>query len=320
MKTWIFILALLPFAAIAQNACDDLNFVSIQYSPFTDSVIVVEVENNSSELFDYPGFVLLNANGDTVAKELVNYFGIGSQSLHQLEVRQGVHDPQSDLIGQLKLFTGFYTEEACVWNIDQNLCATEPCDSLVIGFQNWGGALVIGDFAWSLTDADQNTVASGELTMIANEQYWFQGLCVEPGTYSYTLEALDEPSGGGPTLTAGASSWFGSPQLSQSLDWENATTLTIPFFDFCMSESPNGLSDEKELRVELLAQNGNWLVVATEPIALVELFSLDGKLLVSSSPMSSKALIPATDNDQLLLVRVSTEAGTNTLKLPFVRP
>lgn len=319
MKTIAFILAFLPFAAIAQNPCDDLHFTSIQYSPFTDSVIIVEVENNSSELFDYPGFVLLNTSGDTVAKETVNYFGIGGQSLHQLEVRPGVHDPQLDLNGQMKLFTWFYDTEACAWNIDQNLCASDPCDSLFIGFQNWGGALVIGDFAWSVTDADQNTVASGQLTMTANEQYWFHGLCVEPGTYYYTLEALNEPSGGGPTLTAGASSWFGGPEISQWLDWSNPTTLTIPFFDFCINESPNGLPYRNALNVELLAQNGKWFVVAPEIITQIELFTLDGKLVATSAPMSSKVLIPA-DVDQMLLVRVSTLKGTATLKVPSIRP
>ncbi len=60
--------------AFAQGPCDALNLVSVGYSPFTDTVIVVSVENNNTtEIFDYPGFVLIDSNGDTVAQEIVNY-------------------------------------------------------------------------------------------------------------------------------------------------------------------------------------------------------------------------------------------------------
>ena len=41
----------------AQDPCNDLVLNSIRYSPFSDTVIVVEVTNNGSELFDHPGFV-----------------------------------------------------------------------------------------------------------------------------------------------------------------------------------------------------------------------------------------------------------------------
>lgn len=38
--------------------------------------IMLTVANGSSDLFDYPGFVLLDSEGDTLAKETVYYFGM----------------------------------------------------------------------------------------------------------------------------------------------------------------------------------------------------------------------------------------------------
>ncbi|HRF79325.1 MAG TPA: hypothetical protein PL070_04490, partial [Flavobacteriales bacterium] len=55
--------------------CDALDIVAIQWATFNDSTIVLKV-TNSDIGFDYPGFVLLDANGDTLAVETVNFFAI----------------------------------------------------------------------------------------------------------------------------------------------------------------------------------------------------------------------------------------------------
>ena len=82
MKRIFLLLGILTsLVAFGQDPCDDLLITSVQYSPFTDTVIVVQVENNSSSGFQYPGFVLISTNGDTVAKEQVDLFGIGQESV-----------------------------------------------------------------------------------------------------------------------------------------------------------------------------------------------------------------------------------------------
>ena len=129
-KAILFPILLFATVLFGQDPCDDLSFVSIQYSPFTDTIINVHVENAGAEIFSYPGFVLLAPNGDTLAKEMVNYFGIGAESVHSLDVRDGVHDPLTDFTGTLELHTGFYDVLACDWQLNQSLCADTPCDSL----------------------------------------------------------------------------------------------------------------------------------------------------------------------------------------------
>ena len=75
------------------TACDSLQIASVRWQAFTDTVIVVHVFNNSSTLFDYPNFVLFDENGDTLAVETVNFFGIANESYHILQVHQVVPCP-----------------------------------------------------------------------------------------------------------------------------------------------------------------------------------------------------------------------------------
>lgn len=73
-------LFLLPFFAKAQNLpqCDSLIITCCTFDSIWPNTITLYADNPSSELFPYPGFVLLDANMDTIAKETVVYFGIGT--------------------------------------------------------------------------------------------------------------------------------------------------------------------------------------------------------------------------------------------------
>lgn len=309
---------LFPALTNAQTVCDSLDFVSIGYSPFTDSLIIVQVENhNSMEIFDYPGFVLIDNNGDTLAKESVFYFGIGQQSVHTLEVRPGVLDPLENFSGNLELFTGFFSEQACSWSLDQSFCPQTECDSLILGFQNWGGALVIGDFAWSLLDSTQTVIESGVLTMTANEQYWFRGFCLPHAQYSFSLYALGQPSGGGPTMTASANSWFSSPTLSMPMDWNSGNVLDIPFYLHCISESPNGIQQAEKASLEILRNGGRLSLRSNDSMKTVEVFSIDGKMIGSFNPNSSQFTWPLDVPTGLYLIRVETETGSFSQKVLF---
>jgi len=79
-RTFSYSLFLLPFFANAQNLpqCDSLIITCCAFDSLGPNTITLYAANPSSELFDYPGFVLLDAAMDTIAKETVNYFGIGT--------------------------------------------------------------------------------------------------------------------------------------------------------------------------------------------------------------------------------------------------
>ncbi|MGB0369058.1 MAG: T9SS type A sorting domain-containing protein [Flavobacteriales bacterium] len=311
-----FFFTFFSLTVFAQDPCDDLNVLSIQYSPFTDTVVYVQVENNSSELFDYPGFVLINSAGDTVAKERTDFFVIGQESIHPLNVWSGVQDPLANFEGNLELHTGFYSEMACSWAVNQSLCADEPCDSLFIGLENYGGALVTGNFEWVVEDETENVIETGTFTMEATNQSWKYGLCLTPGNYIYTLNALTTASGGGPTLTVSNTRSYSGPTMSTSLDWFNDPSgeIEFPFFPFC-SASPSGVNSELSgTDLPTLSFNSNYNQLnCTEPMSEVKLYSTLGVLVARVSNSGKSLIIPKLPKG-VYLVSATTEKGEVTAR------
>ncbi|MEI7801269.1 MAG: T9SS type A sorting domain-containing protein [Bacteroidota bacterium] len=108
------LLILFSFSIQAQNLaqCDSL---VIDCCGFGLNTVTVTVSNTTTELFDYPGFILFNTNMDTIAKETVNYFGIGQgpQTFYMT-----VYTPFNlPFTGYLNLYTSFYDSLDCSFPI-----------------------------------------------------------------------------------------------------------------------------------------------------------------------------------------------------------
>ena len=105
-----------------QEDCSSLEIVSIYQ--YNDTQFVINVYNSSWDGFPYPGFVLFNSFGDTIAVENVNLFGIAEESQHVLEMQDNIVVTGSM---SLQLYTGFYDFLQCEWS---DLFITENCDLL----------------------------------------------------------------------------------------------------------------------------------------------------------------------------------------------
>lgn len=310
------VLYLIALSAFAQNPCDDLTILSVQYSPFTDTVIVVEVTNTGDEIFSYPGFVLTDSDGDTLAQEIVNYFGIGQQSVHHLYVRPGIASPLDVFTGTLELYSGFFDTFECSWQIDQSMCIAEPCDSVVLGFDNWGGALVLGDFAWSLSDTLGTEVESGTFTLTTDQQNWNHSLCVEASVYDYIVTALGQPTGGGPTMLVSSGTWYGAASISQYFEWENTNTMRFPFFLHCTENGSLGLAPEEETSKVLVTQNrGQVTFTLSEPITELVAFDLGGRRIGQWNPNVTAFTLPIILRNGLYVMQLHTALGVNTVKV-----
>jgi Secretion system C-terminal sorting domain len=119
MKRLIFLSGFIFLSAFtnAQNlpACDTLIINCCAVDSVGPNTVTLYASNYSSVLFDYPGFVLFDSNMDTIAKEVVNYFGIGQfPQLHTLEVVAPLNLP---FTGFLNLYTLFYDSFACSFPI-----------------------------------------------------------------------------------------------------------------------------------------------------------------------------------------------------------
>jgi len=112
-KIQLLLILALPSIALSQNSsyCDSVFIKCCEFNTVTPNTITIQAANHSEYLFDYPAFVLIDENSDTIAKETVNYFGIGYFFQdHLLEI---VNPPELPLSGSLLLYTLFYDTLWC---------------------------------------------------------------------------------------------------------------------------------------------------------------------------------------------------------------
>ena len=106
--------------AQSQTACDSL---IINYYGWNNDTLVFEVyNNNQNTLFNYPGFMLVDSLGDTIAIETVNYFGIGQgPQLHYLMITDTL---ELNVNYTLQLYSGFYDSLVCTYPFMLSTIAT----------------------------------------------------------------------------------------------------------------------------------------------------------------------------------------------------
>jgi hypothetical protein len=177
------------------SVCDSLIFADILWSPFDAGSITVHVFNPSTVIFDYPGFVLLDQNADTLAMETVDFFGIPPENWHILAVNDGATLPNGPFNGQLDLWTGFYSDLACSWDLPIDLCPPDSCTMIFPTVQDYGGGQVTGSFSYVVIDEDV-PVASGNLYLQSGQLMDRDTICLPPGHFVMSLTA-DQLSGGG---------------------------------------------------------------------------------------------------------------------------
>ena len=99
----------------------DCNQLSIEFRGIVkdknSNQLLFEVSNHlyTGTLYYYPGFVLLDEKGDTIAKEEVKYYGIGTNfQIHLLELKKEISFPFE---GTLKLYGSYYQNFFCEYSI-----------------------------------------------------------------------------------------------------------------------------------------------------------------------------------------------------------
>jgi len=115
MKRLLFLLIwLMSTVSHAQNlpACDSLIINCCTFDSVAPNTLTIYTGNYSSELFPYPGFILINTTLDTIlATESVTYFGISTgPQPHTMNITSPLVLPFS---GYLQLYSWFYDSLAC---------------------------------------------------------------------------------------------------------------------------------------------------------------------------------------------------------------
>jgi hypothetical protein len=270
--------------AIAQTPCDSLE-IKVRYAAFTDTLIEISVMNHGTAYYSYPGFIVFNTNGDTVAKESVNLFGIGpaSESRHTLKIYPGMVTTSS-FSGTLQLWSGFYSNLECSYNLSFELCP-DTCQVVYPFIANFGGAISQGTVNWTMLNATSTVVASGSWTLDNQNQDDKDTVCLIPGNYTLQVSGSPGPLGGQPWY--GMTSDFNSSPNPQKPYLASADQMTFKTFKNCIITSVNNPHISSDIK--LISQDG-FIDISranNKVIGEVAVYSINGQLSWSADIKSS---------------------------------
>lgn len=300
--------------------CDSLQIVSIMYEAFGDSLIEVHLTNAGSEIFSYPGLILFNADGDTIAVEEVNSFGIGTTSIHLLSIHPDADLTDPEFSGTLELWTNFYDTLACTFPVEVQLCPPGECATIVPYAANLGGALVNDTFNYSILNDEGEAVATGTITLTDSVQFNTDTICIPPGDYTVEVFLTGPGTGGGPYFGVAAPGHSSGPQVPVT---SPGVPLEFTFYDEC-SNIPQVIGPiENEAGIRFTQHAGHILIeeINGTPLRSIELIAPDGKIILIRSPSGAHYRIGTADlGAGLYLVRVIDAEGLIAVqKFTFLR-
>ena len=270
-------------------ACDSLIIDYLRWSPFSDSTLELHVFNYSNTLFDYPGFVLLDQNNDTLAKETVNTFGIPTESWHTLTIQPGAVIPQGIFSGTLHLWTDFYMDEACIFNFTGDLCPGS-CVNLFPDVS--GSPLAPAEFTWLLQDNLGTDVATGTLHLDPLTSSDVDTVCLPPGNYVLYMNCATVP--GGVIHYGFSTNWTNHGDHQDSfVQGGEPNILTIPFYTPCIDPLQNIEDHAQHAWLSLAQLNDAITITRSDGLALGDLSLIDasGRAILTMHSSNASAMM-----------------------------
>lgn len=288
--------------------CDDLDVISIGWHPFTDTLLVVHVTNTLEHTaFSYPGFVLLDANGDTLALETVVHQGIGSDSRHILRIHEDAVVPEGIFQGTLHLWTGFYTEFACELERTIDLCPATWCVIVYPNLGNFGNGLAIGTYTWTITYFG-GIVTQRQFELTPELQSDQDEVCLPPGSYEMTMVFDQEPTGG--QLIFGINGEGFVPGPTQNLFFGTPSTMPFDLLAQC-AEGTNAIEEGEVFRPLLVTTTAGSILVTDRTgaqLGTVILYDAVGKEIARTKTSNDRVEFDvATDGMYLLRTTSAVE-------------
>lgn len=311
----LFCSFLLAASTFAQNpACDSVTIESIKFDGLRDSVVTIRVNNASSELFDYPKFILTNAtSGDTVAIETPNFFGIFGPSTHAMAI-QPPGASNGPFVGQLDLYSGGGDSLRCTFTRPVQLCPVTGCNYLYISVQSFGPQAT-ADLAWNVIDTSGQSLGSGLIGADGSTAPPKDSICLEHGTYTLTLTE-SQPFAGFlyyhiETECQTAFPLEGGYQLG-------GQTFNVEMMPQCagfVQAVPEAVKPNRSLALTMDYGTLQVRSLNSQPIGPVSIYALDGRLVASSIiPGTQGSIDLSAQPSGLYLLLQPTATGSRAQK------
>lgn len=300
-------------SASAQSPCAQLTVEHLQYDAFNPAALELVVNNQSGEIFSYPSFTLVGTQGDTLGREQVNFFGIGTGSqTHYMVAEPGVTLPTGSFDATLLLFGGFGDTLYCTWDLsDLSLCPTDTCIQAEVYLTNTGTLMDFLGVYW-VTDMDSGApVATGYVQMDTIAATHFDTLCLPPGNYLLEFSPFSPID---TNYVVGITTSYMFSLGTNTAQQQDPTPLDLAFswYEACIGIS-NGLAEQAGRDLVMVIDQDHLRITDPAGAALgdITLWSSDGRLIAARSALTNTVELSmhglATG---ILLARVAGPNGT----------
>ncbi|MFZ1617970.1 MAG: T9SS type A sorting domain-containing protein, partial [Flavobacteriales bacterium] len=230
---------------------------------------------------------------------------IGEESWHTLTVRPGVDLPTGTFNATLELWTGFYEDLACSWELPVLLCTDAPCSPLVPFVQNYGSGLALGDFQHVISSGG-SPVAGGTFTLTADDQLASDTVCLPPGNYVMELTADQPSTGGEPVFGVNGEDRAQGP--SANVGFDVPASLTFAFHGPCIDIAQHVVIRNPDvLRVIQGADHIQLIRTDGQALGVLNVFDAQGRVVYSTRTSQAECTIPTGDRPAgIFMLRVSS--------------
>lgn len=194
MKHFLLFLAVLssgmaPVAAQMGN-CDSLQILDTEINPFDiNQILIRSTYSDFDHFISYPGFSLVDDEEYILALEEVDYFGLGTEQVHILDILDLDVQPGTPINATLELWSSFFSDFECSEQGGFVLWPEQECVPLELSLSLFDGDSIGGDLSLIITDESGAVVISesAEIDTLADHVTW--DMCLESGC-NYQLEVL----------------------------------------------------------------------------------------------------------------------------------
>lgn len=292
--------------AQSQAPCDSIVLHTVSFDPLNSQTKVqVLVENQSTWLFDYPKFILRDAQDDTVASEYVNFFGLGNYiQAHTLKLEPGLAST-TVAGGKLQLYSISDTL-LCEWENDYELCV-DSCIDLVVIMQGGSFPSAYHRYTYAITDSNNTVVLSDTLVLDSANYTDWDSICLPIGAYH--VDFVEDVSSATEAVYARVDPFHNTS--GPVVNGQGDLSFDLDVFTMCLHpldtiDDPLGLPAQQ--RADLIIHQSNKVIHVSgiqDFSSTLNLYDINGRLLNTTRANVSTASIDA----------VGFAAGTYVLEI-----